>query len=61
MGGSERSRELKRRRQRAKKLGILKRKAQKASAGDKAAIAGKIRSITPGAETIIANWNLEEH
>tara|TARA_B100002051_G_C16237602_1_gene393379 strand:- start:144 stop:329 length:186 start_codon:yes stop_codon:yes gene_type:complete len=60
VGGSERTRELKRRRQRAKKLGILKRKAQKASSGDKAAIANKIRSLTPGADTIITNWKLED-
>ena len=60
VGGSERTRELKRRRQRAKKLGILKRKAKKASAADKAVIAGKIRSLTPGAEVIIADWKLED-
>lgn len=60
MGGIiERHKELKRRRHRKKKLAILKRKAEKASVSEKGALANKIRSMTPGAETIIANWGLE--
>ncbi len=56
----ERHRELRRRRHRTKKMAVLKRKAEKASVSEKAVIANKIRSMTPGAETIIANWGLVE-
>jgi hypothetical protein len=38
---------------------VLERRAAKASASDKAAIATKIRRMTTGAETIIANMGLE--
>lgn len=61
MGGIiERHRELRRRRKRKQKLKVLKRKTGKATPSEKAIIAGKIRNMTPGAETIIANWGLEE-
>lgn len=61
MGGIiERHKELNQRRQRRKKLATLKRRAAKANASEKAAIAAKIRKMTPGAETIIANWGLEK-
>jgi len=56
--GTERTRELRRRRQRKVKLTSLKRRAEKASKSEKAVIAGKIRRITSGAELIIANWKL---
>jgi hypothetical protein len=56
----ERMRELRRRRSRKKKLGILKRKAAKANPSEKAAIAMKLRKLTPGAEVIINNLGLEE-
>lgn len=59
MPASERSRELKRRRQRKKKLAKLKEKVQKASPSEKAHIAEQIRRMTPGAEVIIQNWGLE--
>ena len=60
MGGSERSREIKRRRHRRKKLGLLKKRMEKASASEKTVIAAKLRELTPGAETIIAAHALEE-
>lgn len=60
MGISERQKEIKRRRHRKEKLAQLKRRAEKASASEKAVIAAKIRRLTPGAEEIIARWGLEE-
>jgi len=60
VAASERQRELRRRRQRKKKLGLLKRRCEKASASQKAAVAETIRRLTPGAETIIKNWGLED-
>ena len=55
----ERMREIRRRRSRRKKMAILKRKAGKANASEKTAIAAKIRKLTPGAEIVIANLGLE--
>lgn len=60
MGGSERGREIKRRRHRKKKLGLLKKRMEKASSSEKTVIAAKLRELTPGAETIIAAHSLEE-
>lgn len=61
MGGIiERHKELNQRRHRRKKLATLKRRAAKANASEKAAIATKIRKMTPGAEVIIAAWGLEK-
>ena len=60
MPGSERRREISRRRIRKKKIQILKRKADKASVSDKAGIATKLRQITPGAELLVERWALEE-
>ncbi len=61
MGGiSDRKQEIKRRRHRKKKLGLWKRKLTKASGSEKALLAAKIRLLTPGCETIITSWNLEE-
>ena len=58
MSCSERKRELRRRRHRKKKLSILSRKLAKATVSEKTVIAEKLRSLTPGGETIIANWDL---
>ncbi len=55
----ERMREIRRRRSRKKKMAILKKKALKANASEKVAIAAKIRKLTPGAEVVIANLGLE--
>ena len=60
MAGSERRREISRRRTRKKNVLILKRKAEKASVSDKAAIATKLRKITPGAEELVERWALED-
>ncbi len=58
MAGTERQRELRRRRHRRKKLAILNRKATKGSKTEKGTIVEKLRRLTPGADTIIANWSL---
>lgn len=61
MGGTiHRMKELKQRRHRKKKLTVIKRRALKASASEKAVMAAKIRRLTPGAEVIIATLGLEE-
>ena len=60
MSGSERARELRRRRHRTKKVPKLLAKAEKGSPAEKAAIADKLRRLTPGAEVIIAAHGLEE-
>ena len=59
MPASERSRELKRRRHRKKKLQKIKNKCEKATASEKVHLAGKIRRLTPGAEVLIESWGLE--
>ena len=61
MGGiSDRKQEIDRRRHRRQKLAKWKAKLKKATASEKALIVQKIRSLTPGAETIIDNWALQE-
>ena len=61
MGGSERRREISRRRIRRKKMGILKRRAAAANPSEKAVLAHKIRRLTPGATELIehAPWFAE--
>ena len=59
MPASERRRELKRRRHRKKKLEKIKKKSEKATASEKAHLAGKVRRLTPGAEVLIDAWGLE--
>jgi hypothetical protein len=56
---SERERELRRRRKRRKSVTKIKSRAQKASAGEKEVLAGKLRGITPGAEELIKRLKLE--
>lgn len=60
MPSSERSKEIKRRRHRRQKIDLLKKRAEKATVSEKAAIAQKIRALTPGAEKIIDKMGLEE-
>jgi hypothetical protein len=60
MSGSERQREIRRRRHRKKKLGLWKNRIEKASPSEKVAIASKLRDLTPGAESIIATHALED-
>jgi hypothetical protein len=57
---SERGKELKRRRHRRKKLAQLARRLKKATVSERAAIAEKIRGLTPGCEVIVAAWGLGE-
>ena len=59
MSCSERKRELRRRRHRKKKVGILARKLQKATVSERAVIADKLRNLTPGGETVVARWELK--
>lgn len=61
MGGiSERHKEIKRRRHRRKKLEHFSKKLKKASFSEKSVIVEKLRNLTPGAETIIENWGLNQ-
>ena len=56
----ERHRELRRRRRRQKKLDIYARRAKSASPAEKASLAHKIRSLTPGAEIVIERLGLSD-
>jgi len=55
---SERQKEIKRRRHRRKKLAQLAKKLEKATVSEKAAIAEKIRNLTPGGRAIVETWGL---
>ena len=56
----ERKKEIKRRRHRSKKMVQLERKLKKATVSERAVIAEKIRSLTPGAEVILARLELDK-
>lgn len=60
MGASERKRELRRRRKRYQKLAQLKTKLPKATQSEKSEIVRKLREMSPGAEKLIAEWQLVE-
>lgn len=60
MAGSERKRELRRRRHRTKKVALLKKRLSKASASEKAVIADKLRALTPGADVLLDHLGLNE-
>jgi hypothetical protein len=57
---SERGKELKRRRHRKEKLDRWKKRLQNATVSERAAIAEKIRRLTPGGEVVVRNLGLEE-
>ncbi len=57
---SERKKEIKRRRHRKKKYALIEKKVEKANPTEKMEIATKLRSLTPGAEELIARMKLEE-
>lgn len=59
MAGTERQREIRRRRHRKQKLGVIKRRVEGASESEKKVFAAKIRNLTPGGEVVIANLGLE--
>ncbi|MGQ9574973.1 MAG: DUF6800 family protein [Thermoguttaceae bacterium] len=54
----ERKKELKRRRHRHKKLKQLAARLKKATVSERAAIAEKVRKLTPGAQIILESWGL---
>lgn len=58
MAGTERQRELRKRRHRTKKLVLLHKKSEKASKAEKATIIQKLRRLSPGAEQLIQAWKL---
>lgn len=60
MPGSERKRELRRRRHRREKVAKLTKRAENAAASEKKVIAEKLRSLTPGCNTIIEKLELEK-
>lgn len=53
MAGSERQRELRRRRKRKAQFGKWKKRLEKASKNEKSLIATKLRRTSPGAEAMI--------
>ncbi len=55
--GTERTRELRRRRHRTKKVAKLLSRVKK---GDNSIVVEKLRKLTPGASTIIADRSLEK-
>ena len=57
---NERRKELKQRRRRSKKLVVLKRQLESATPSGQAAIADKIRAITPGAADILRSLEPEK-
>ena len=60
MAGSERQREIRRRRHRKKKLAVIERRVKKASVSEKAHIADQLRNMTPGATILIERLELVE-
>ena len=60
MGCSERQKEIKRRRQRRKKLTQLNKRLPKATVSERTEIVRKVRCLTPGADVLVANWDLVE-
>jgi hypothetical protein len=58
-GISDRHQEIKRRRHRRKKYAHFAKKLEKANASERAAIAEKLRKMSPGCEAIIERWGLE--
>jgi hypothetical protein len=60
VAGSERGRELRRRRKRHEKVQRLQKRLVTASSSEKQEIARKLREMTPGAEVIISKWELQQ-
>jgi hypothetical protein len=57
---SERRKEIKRRRHRRKKVRHFAEKLKKATVSETAAIADKLRALTPGGQEIVDRWELEK-
>ena len=61
MGGiSNRMKEIKRRRQRRKKVTKFQSKLTKATTSEKQVIAEKLRKLTPGCEVLIVQLGIED-
>ena len=60
MPGTERQREIRRRRKRKAAVIKLKGRLAKATKSEKVEIARKLREMTPGAELLIDKWQLVE-
>ena len=60
MGCSERCKEIKRRRHRRKKLGLLNKRLPKATTSERGEIARKVRALTPGGDVLVGNWELTD-
>ena len=60
MPGSERRRELRRRRHRKIKVAKIKKRAEKASSSEKEVLAAKLRNLTPGADQLIEAMGLNK-
>jgi hypothetical protein len=60
VSGSERKREIRRRRHRKEKLAHLKRRMETANTSERAAIEEKVRLLTPGYARILENWESRE-
>lgn len=61
MAGSERMRELRRRRHRKKKLAYFKRKIETTRNPQEVEVyKDKIRRLTPGADVIFSNWGIAD-
>lgn len=60
MGCSERRKEIKRRRHRREKLAHLQKRLQKATVSERTEIVHKVRKLTPGADTVVARWQLTD-
>ncbi len=58
MGCSERQKEIKQRRQRRKKLSMIKKRVEKATVSEKQHLAEKLRRMTPGASVLIESLEL---
>lgn len=57
---SERRKEIKRRRHRRKRVSQFARKLPNATVSERAVIADKLRSMTPGGQVIVDAWELEK-
>ncbi len=57
--GTERTRELRRRRHRKKAVIKLTKRAEKGSKADKTIVADKLRKLTPGASVIIERLGIK--
>jgi len=60
MSGSERQRELRRRRKRSKQMKVVRRKMEKANASEKLVLVNKIKRMTPGAKDILPSLGITE-